>query len=147
MPLEKVASFDFLRANAFQILKSKLFGYAGVSVVALGCDVAIYSANVIGHMNHTLAAAFGYVAGILVHFLLSRRLVFKSQAQGKDEALEALGFAMSGLAGLAITSSVVFVVSDVLHMGSVLAKAAAVFLSFAAVYLMRSRVVFKKEPS
>jgi putative flippase GtrA len=143
MRLEKVVSFDFLLANALPILKSKLFGYAGVSIVALGCDVAVYSANVIGQMNHTMAAAFGYISGLLVHFLLSRRLVFRSQAQGQSGVVEALGFLATGVAGLAITSCVVFVVSDLIGLGSVVAKIAAVLMSFAAVYFMRNNFVFR----
>lgn len=144
MPLEKVATFDFLSHNALQFLKSKLFGYIGVSVVALGCDVAVYSSNVMGHMNHTLAAALGYISGLLVHFLLSRRLVFGSLAVGKEGALEALGFLASGLAGLAITALTVWLISGVLGLGSVVAKIAAVGASFFGVYLLRSKIVFKR---
>jgi putative flippase GtrA len=143
MQHKSVAGVSLLKQNAIQFVSSKLFGYAGVSVVALGCDVAIYSANVASNMNHTLAAALGYMSGLLVHFLLSRRLVFNSQARGKGAVLEALGFLISGFAGLAITSSVVFLVSDVLNLGSVIAKLAAIIASFSAVYLMRSKIVFK----
>jgi putative flippase GtrA len=138
-----VAPPQLLVQNAIGLVKHKLVGYTGVSVIALGFDLVIFSANVANGLNHTLAAALGYLSGLVVHFLLSRQLVFGSKAQDKRVVVEALGYLFSGLAGLIITSGVVFLVSDIMGLGSVIAKAVAVVFSFVSVYLMRSRVVFR----
>jgi putative flippase GtrA len=141
MPPDTIALPD-LWQRISKVISAKLIGYAGISVLALGCDVAIYSANVTQDRNHTLAAILGYTAGLLVHFLLSRKLVFKSKAKGKHELLEALGFALSGIAGLAITAGVVFVSTELLHLGPAISKIIAVGTTFGGVYLLRSNFVF-----
>jgi putative flippase GtrA len=142
MPREQIVSPLALIQNAFSLVKHKLIGYTGISIIALGFDLVIFSANVANGLNHTFAAALGYVCGLVVHFLLSRHLVFGSKARGKRIFVEALGYLLSGLAGLIITVGVVFLASDIIGLGSAISKAAAVLFSFVCVYLMRSRIVF-----
>jgi putative flippase GtrA len=142
MQHELVKRFDLPHA-IISLIRTKLFSYAGISGLALACDVAIYSFGVKLGVNHTVSAALGYIGGLILHFALSRRLVFKSQAKGREAAMEAIGFVVSGVAGLIITSGVVYAGTEVLHLGTIASKAAAVALSFFGVYLLRSRFVFK----
>ena len=143
MQHELVKGFD-LQQTVISLIKTKLFSYAGISALALACDVAVYSTGVKLGVNHTVSAAIGYVLGLVLHFALSRRLVFKSQTTGKGAAVEAIGFALSGLAGLIMTSGVVYFATEVLDLGPVISKIAAVGSSFLAVYLLRSQFVFNR---
>jgi putative flippase GtrA len=143
MPLSAAASQDAWR-RLTQLLTRKRVSYVAISVLALGCDVALYSWNVANGQNHTFAAALGYVAGLIVHFILSRRVVFQSTADGQAGITEALGFILSGFVGLAITACAMFVSTEILDLGTLVAKAVAVALSFVGVYLLRSRIIFKE---
>ena len=120
----------------------KFFGYTGVSALALCLDFGIYSWLIHGGMNTVLAAAIGYLSGLAVSYIFTRSMVFKSQRVGKAAAGEALGFAMTGIVGLAITSGVVAVCTQLLHLGPSVARLAAVGFSFTTVFLMRSQLVF-----
>jgi putative flippase GtrA len=128
-------------AGRFAFFK-KLFGYTGVSALALCLDFAIYSWLIFGGINTVLAAALGYLSGLAVSYVFTRSLVFKSKRVGKEAAGEALGFAMTGIVGLAITSGVVAICTHVFDLGPSLAKLAAVGFSFTTVFLMRSQLVF-----
>ncbi len=120
----------------------KFLGYTSVSALALALDFGIYTWLIHGGMSAVLAAAVGYMSGLVVSYLFTRTLVFKSKRVGKEGAGEALGFLMTGIAGLAITSGVVAICTHLLHMGPSLSKLMAVGFSFMAVFLMRSQLVF-----
>lgn len=82
----------------------------------------------------------GYCVGMIVHWLLSVRGVFPHRHHRPSLAQRA-SFILSALIGLAIT------VGLVVSLGSLgsplaLAKAVAVLVSFTAVYLVRTYVVF-----
>ena len=53
--------------------------YVGASVVSLGVDFCIFMAALSLGVQPALAAAIGYIAGIVCHWLISSRMVFTSQ--------------------------------------------------------------------
>src|SRR4029078_5424976 len=53
--------------------------YIGASVVSLGVDFAVFMAALSLGMTPALAAATGYVSGIVCHWAISSRLVFAAQ--------------------------------------------------------------------
>ncbi|MEN9856284.1 MAG: hypothetical protein RL186_1447 [Pseudomonadota bacterium] len=116
--------------------------YLGVSVAALLLDVSVYAGAIAFFVDRTSAAALGYSVGMILHYVLSRYVVFASKTQGKAAALEAITFVLSGLAGLILTSAMVYLSTHFLHLGAAPAKMIAVAVSFISVYAMRRLFVF-----
>ena len=117
--------------------------YLLASVVALGCDVAVYFALVGMSLDTTFASALGYSIGIIVHWLISSQIVFVGKLrEGTALHLQRALFAGSALLGLGLTVGIVAMFTS---MGSdaLTAKIAAIIVSFIAVYVTRKWGVFK----
>ena len=117
--------------------------YVGASVVSLAVDFAVFMAALSLGAPPAIAAATGYVAGIVCHWAISSRFVFAEQlaesAAGRQQQ-QAL-FVLSALVGLGITTGIVGVGSR-FGLDPRLAKGVAIVVSFQATYVLRKKVVF-----
>jgi putative flippase GtrA len=117
--------------------------YVGASVVSLGVDSAVFLAALSLGTPPAIAAATGYIAGIICHWAISSRFVFAAQmavtASGRQQQ-QAL-FVLSALVGLGITTGIVGTGSH-LGLDPRIAKAIAIVVSFQATYALRKKVVF-----
>ena len=120
-------------------------GYVAVSGSALCVDVAVYW-MMLGFAKFAfMAAAAGYVCGVLFHYILSSRVVFRDlfQKRGMVQEAPALAkFYAAGLSGLVVTACIVGFLADVLGVHPLLAKAAAAGCSFIVVFLSLRFFVF-----
>lgn len=116
--------------------------YGLVSVAALGLDMATFLALKGGGMRAASAAVIGYCVGLLLHFVLSSRFVFAASATGKSNTRLFIEFALTGVVGIAITGLTVAVLTEGLAVQPVAAKAVAIVLSFATVFMLRRVIVF-----
>lgn len=120
-------------------------GYLAVSVIALGVDFTVYWLLLGVFAKAFIPAAFGYACGLIVHYLLASRLVFKARLQGRGISAETPTFAKyaaTGVAGLAMTAAIVAFATDILGWSAFTAKVLATAFAFVAVYLMRRYAVF-----
>ena len=117
--------------------------YIGASVVSLGVDFAIFMVALSIGVLPALAAASGYIAGIICHWLISSRFVFSGQvaADGVARRSQQGLFILSALVGLGITTAIVGLGSR-FGLDPRIAKAVAIVVSFQATYLLRKKVVF-----
>jgi putative flippase GtrA len=117
--------------------------YIGASVISLMLDFGVFTAALSVGMSPAIAAATGYIAGILCHWAISSRLVFASQlaascaGRRQQQAL----FFLSALVGLGITTGIVGITVRN-GLDPRLAKAAAIVVSFQATYVLRRKVIF-----
>lgn len=113
------------------------------SAGALAVDMSVFMALFHLGLYPAAASALGYIVGIAAHWLLSSRAVFTETvaADGRQRDRQKALFLGSALAGLAITTSIVWT-GDMMGMDPRLAKLAAIAISFQATYLMRKKVVF-----
>ena len=81
-------------------------------------------------------------SGLALHYMLSVRFVFDAPAAHKGQSRLVAEFALSGLAGMAITALVIAVTVDFGGMPLLPAKILAVGVSFLVVFALRRRVVF-----
>lgn len=118
--------------------------YVLASVGALAADIATFLALLSLGLTALPASAIGYCVGILAHWLLSSRTVFTSNvaAGGMARTRQKALFVVSALIGLTLTIAIVTAGVSV-GFDSRLAKGAAIIVSFAATWLMRSRIVFR----
>lgn len=123
-------------------IPAQFLRYAGVSVAALALDTGAFLALCKLGVVPAAAGGIGYLAGLVLHYVLSIRHVFDAEASGKPHRRLFTEFAASGLAGLALTSIVIALATGGLGLSPLPAKLIAVGLSFVAVYLMRQALVF-----
>jgi putative flippase GtrA len=118
--------------------------YGLVSTLALACDVAVYAVALRLAAAPPAAGAIGYATGLLVHYVLSSSWVFPDQT-GERRILPTFArFAASGLMGLLITTTIIGVLTMSGVSGAFGAKAAAVGLTYVAVFVVRRRYVFAR---
>lgn len=117
-----------------------LLASGGALAVDLGCFLALLTLGV----WPASASALSYGAGILAHWLMSSRAVFADGVAtgGIERTRQKALFVGSALVGLALTTLIVWAG----HSAGIdprAAKVAAIGVSFAATWLLRSRVVFR----
>jgi len=129
---------------ALRLADIRLVRYCIVSAGALAVDMGLFLALLQLGLRAAAASALGYGAGIAAHWLLSSRAVFASNvapggaARTRQKAL----FVGSALVGLAVTTGIVWT-GDTAGFDARLAKLAAIAVSFAITWLLRSRMVFR----
>jgi putative flippase GtrA len=123
---------------------ARLVRYLLASVGALAVDVGMFLALLALGVWPASASAIGYCAGIAAHWLMSSRAVFADTvaARGAARTQQKVLFVVSALAGLALTTLIVWA-GDRMGIDPRLAKLAAIAVSFAMTWLLRSKVVFR----
>lgn len=125
-------------------------GYVAVSGAALGVDFSIYWALLSVAHYAFLAAAGGYVCGVLTHYALSSRLVFAKRFAKRGVVAEAptiAKFFAAGASGLLVTACVVGLLADVMGVHPLIAKICAAGCSFTVVFLSLRLFVFNHTPA
>ena len=123
----------------------QLIGYLAVSGTALVVDVAIYWTLLQVLHIAAVAAAGGYVFGVLVHYALSSRIVFAGRLRARGIAAEApvlAKFFVAGGTGLVVTVATVGILADVMGLHPLLAKLVATGFSFVTVFTALRVFVF-----
>lgn len=128
--------------NRLQQLRLLRYGIA--SVVALAIDMGTFLAFLALAFPPAPASALSYSIGIVTHWLISSRAVFTETVaqRGPQRTRQKALFVGSALVGLAITTLIVGA-GDLAGTDPRIAKLAAIVVSFAATWLLRSRVVFR----
>ena len=123
----------------------RLVRYLFASVGALAVDVGCFLALLAAGMWPASASAVGYCAGIVAHWLLSSRAVFTDTvaARGLARTRQKAMFVISALVGLGLTAAIVWA-GDASGVDPRAAKLVAIVVSFAATWLLRSKIVFRE---
>lgn len=127
-------------------LADQLSRYSVVSAMAFALDVSVFLSLANSGVPAALAGVTGYVMGMLLHYSMSARFVFKRRAVDKSDARLFTEFVASGIVGLAVTVAVIWVAVGAFQMSALAAKVLAAALSFAAVFALRRTVVFAARP-
>ena len=122
----------------------RLVRYLLASVVALAADLGSFLAMYRLGVFVPAAYAASYSLGILVHWLISSRMVFGDTVarHGAERTRQKAMFVASALMGLALTT---LVGSAAMYSGihPVGGKAVAVIASFTLTWVLRSKIVFR----
>jgi putative flippase GtrA len=90
-------------------------------------------------VNHLVAAAAGFIVGLLTNYLISIAWVFETTGRIKEEfAL----FAVIGIGGLGWTELILWIAVNLAHAPLIAAKAASLFLVLIWNFGMRKKFVF-----
>ncbi len=133
-----------MSALILRLKDARFIRYVLASVGALAVDMGCFLALLALGTWPAGASAIAYCAGILAHWLMSSRAVFtgnvaeRGAARTRQKAL----FVISALLGLALTTGMVWG-GDAAGIDPRLAKLAAIGVSFAATWIIRSTIVFR----
>jgi putative flippase GtrA len=117
-------------------------GYATASGCALIVDMAILWALV--HFlswNYLAAATISFLAGAVVAYEISVRLVFK-QRRLKDRRAELATFVAIGIVGLVVNAAVMFVAVKYFGLHYLIAKCVAAGFTFMCNFIARRQILF-----
>jgi len=135
-----------LIAIATRLLDIRLVRYLLASVVALGADIGSFLVMYSFGTFVPAAYAASYSVGILIHWLISSRLVFSDTVaqRGRARTRQKAMFVGSALMGLGVTTVIgSFAVYAGIH--PIGGKAAAVVASFTLTWVLRSRLIFREK--
>jgi putative flippase GtrA len=120
-----------------------LLRYLAASAAALAVDMGSFLALLAFGMVAAPAAALGYSAGIVAHWLFSSRAVFADSVadRGPQRTRQKAMFVISALLGLGLTTLIVGT-GTALGIDPRLAKLVAIGASFTLTWLLRSRLIF-----
>jgi nicotinate-nucleotide adenylyltransferase len=122
----------------------RLLRYTGVNLVSLAVDYTVFFALLYAYAGPVVASTLGYAVAFALNYRLSRRFVFAGDGAHKGERRLFTEFMASGLFGLVLTAAVTGGAVHLLGTTPTIAKTAAVFISFVALYIIRSRLVFTR---
>ena len=127
-----------------RLQRIRLLRYGFASVAALAVDMGLFLALLAFAVPAAAGSALAYSAGILTHWLISSRAVFADTVaeRGPERTRQKALFVGSALVGLALTTAIVGI-GEIAGIDPRLAKLVAIGVSFAATWLLRSRVVFR----
>lgn len=131
--------------NTLAPLAAQFVAYVMVSGSALVVDFSLYWVMLKVVPTAALAASVGYVVGVLTHYALSSRIVFRDRLAARGLAAEApviAKFFVAGASGLVVTAVTVGVLADGIGISPILAKVAASGLSFVTVFSALRMFVF-----
>lgn len=128
----------------FRLKDVRLIRYGLASMAALAVDVGVFLVLLGAGIAAAPASALGYGIGIAAHWLISSRAVFTGRvaARGAGRSRQKALFVGSALVGLALTTAIVGA-GELAGGDPRLAKLVAIAASFAATWLLRSRIVFR----
>jgi putative flippase GtrA len=126
-------------------MRTGWIGYGLASIVSLGADMGLFMVLIRLGVPPVSASATGYGLGILVHWLVSSRIVFAASAapSGRARTRQKALFLASALVGLLLTMAIV-ALGALLGLLPIVAKLIAVAVSFQATYVLRKAVVFAR---
>lgn len=121
---------------------NELLFYLLAATMGLGVDggLLIIFVQFLG-VGHMLANVASFLAGALVVYVLSIKIVFLNR-RVRNTAVEFLIFLALGTAGLAVTLSVTWIGIDLFSLDFRLTKLAAAGASFITNFLIRKSVLF-----
>ncbi len=96
-------------------LMPQLSRYGVVSIAALAADFGVYIALFSAAVAASLAGIAGYAVGMVVHYFLSSRFVFKTQGSRKSERRRFVEFLLSGLVGITLTGFIIAIATGSLR--------------------------------
>lgn len=132
--------FRSLFLGRTQSVVQQFIRYVFVAGIAASADTAcLYFLNHRFGINPLVAAAAGFLLGLLVNYWISTTWVFESTGRsGQEFAL----FAAIGVGGLAWTELILWVSVDVAHWSVMAAKALSLVLVLVWNFGMRKKFVF-----
>jgi putative flippase GtrA len=133
-------------ARLARTLVGESMRYFVASAAALAADfMVLVGTTEFFKVNYLISAALGFSVGLLVNYILSVTWVFRERRL-ENRTLEALGFAVVGLAGLALNEGLMALFVEGFGLAYALAKIPATGVGFLFNYGVRRVLLFTRAP-
>jgi putative flippase GtrA len=140
MKQNKVFSLFCMAADSQLI---QFFRYVFVGGAAFTADAsALFILKMLG-LNYLVAAAFSFVVGLIVNYLLSKSIVFIQDSKYTGHWGEFLVYGLIGLAGLALTELFMFLFTDFIGLYFMLSKLIAAALVLIWNFAARKLILYR----
>ena len=127
-------------------LLSEAVAYAAVSVIAFSIDFTmLYLLVEAAGWHYLLAATCSFLAGAVVAYVLSTRLVFRYRRLD-DRSVEFTVFAGIGAVGVLMNGIVMYALVEYFGAQYLVAKVASASLTFGTNFLLRRWALFSPRP-
>jgi putative flippase GtrA len=121
----------------------QLARYAIVSAPALSVDIgSLFTLTQYFHVNYLASAAVGFCAGVIVNYILCTHWVFQ-RGKLQNKTLEFLIFLSIGLIGLITNQSLMWCLTDCLHLHYLISKANSIAIVFFWNFFARKIILFR----
>ena len=121
----------------------QFFRYVFVGGIATIVDWSIlFLLTDIVSIYYLFYACFSFLAGLIVNFLLSKLMVFKTEEAKVNGVLEFVAYAIIGAVGLGLTELIMFGFTDCLKFHYMMSKAIATAMTLVWNYIARNRIIY-----
>lgn len=117
------------------------YSFAGVSAFLVDAGILFFLYQL--GIHYLTASAVGFVAGMLVNFLVAKRFVFCTCSKCVGRAGEFLIYCLIGLAGLALTEVFMFLFTDVVGFYFMVSKTITASLVFIWNFNARKFILYR----
>ena len=122
----------------------QFFRYVFVGGIATVVDWGIlYLLTSVAGIHHLVSAVIAFLAGLVVNFSLSKLFVFKADEAKTGAYGEFIGYGLIGAAGLGITETIMFVMTDRLAVHYMVSKITATAVVLVWNYFARKKIIYK----
>lgn len=122
----------------------QLFRYLFVGGIATVVDWGVlFGMTEVFAVHEMVSAVFGFTAGLIANYLLSKLLVFSANEAKTGGFVEFLGYAIIGIIGLGITELIMLLGGFFPAVHYMLSKAAATVVVLVWNYLARKLLLYK----
>ena len=123
----------------------QFFRYAFVGGFAAIVDWAVlYLLTKLG-LHYMVSAVFAFIAGLLVNFALSKRIVFSAEKPRVGKTAEFAGYAVTGVIGLGLTELILFLLTEKAGLHFIVSKIIATALVLVWNYLSRKLFLYGRD--
>ena len=123
----------------------QFFRYAFVGGFAAIVDwAALYLLTLLG-LHYMVSAVFAFIAGLLVNYALSKRIVFNAEKPRVGKAAEFAGYAITGGVGLGLTELILYLLTEKAGLHFIVSKIIATAVVLVWNYLSRKLLLYGKD--
>ena len=121
----------------------QLFRYGFVGGIAFVADAScLFVLEWIG-FSYLIAAAFAFVVGLLVNFILSKALVFKGSETKSSTGTEFVVFLITGVIGLGLTELLMYVFTEQFSVYFMISKVIAAAIVLIWNFVARKVILYR----
>lgn len=95
------------------------------------------------HLYYILSSVISFIAGLLINFILSKKLVFQSNESKTGIMTEFIVYGVIGAVGLGITTLLMLLLTGYMKLYYMLSKVIATILVLLWNYIARKKILYK----
>ena len=133
----------FIVSTQNEILQFLRYVFVGGIATIVDWSILFLLTDIV-HIYHLISACFSFFAGLIVNFLLSKLMVFKTEKAKMNGALEFVAYAIIGAVGLGVTELIMFGFTDCLKFYYMISNVIATVVTLVWNYIARKIIIYSQ---